>query len=102
MTMDTRASTTGTAVTRSAPNTTIMMIAVFWGFAMGQLVMFQQMGFGLAVAVFLDATIVRSVLVPASMRLLGNLNWYLPSALSWLPELRMEAETPAVASSTDD
>ena len=89
---------TGGQITGAA----LIMIAVFWGFAMGQLVMFQQMGFGLAVAVFLDATIVRSVLVPASMRLLGNLNWYLPSALSWLPELRMEAETPAVGSSTDD
>ena len=67
------------------------MIAVFAGFAMGQLVMFQQMGFGLAVAIFLDATIVRSVLVPASMKLLGTRNWWLPSALSWLPEISMDS-----------
>jgi RND superfamily putative drug exporter len=42
------------------------------------------------VAVFLDATIVRSILVPSSMKLLGNLNWYLPSWLEWLPKLRVE------------
>ena len=50
----------------------LIMVAVFAGFATGRLVMFQQMGFGLAVAVLLDATIVRSILVPASMRLLGD------------------------------
>jgi RND superfamily putative drug exporter len=63
--------------------------------------MFQQMGFGLAVAVILDATIVRSVLVPASMRLLGARNWYLPGFLEWLPDLRVEggsAQTPEQAS----
>ena len=59
----------------------IIMVTVFSGFACGRLGPFQQMGFGLAVAVFLDATIVRTVLVPASMRLLGDLNWYLPK---WL------------------
>jgi putative drug exporter of the RND superfamily len=48
------------------------------------------MGFGLAVAVFIDATIVRTIIVPASMRLLGNANWYLPSWLSWLPRVRVE------------
>ena len=68
----------------------LIMVAVFAGFASGKLVMMQQMGFGLAVAVFLDATIVRSILVPASMRLLGNLNWYLPTWLHWLPDLRVE------------
>jgi RND superfamily putative drug exporter len=66
------------------------MVAVFSGFASGQLVMFQQMGFGLAVAVLLDATIVRSILVPAAMRLLGDRNWYLPRRLRWLPALRVE------------
>lgn len=49
----------------------------------------------LAVAVLMDATIVRSVLVPASMRLLGTWNWYLPSFLHWLPDLRVEAAGPA-------
>jgi RND superfamily putative drug exporter len=68
----------------------LIMVAVFAGFAMGDLVMLQQMGFGLAVAVFLDATIVRSVLVPASMKLLGDRNWYLPRWLRWLPELHVE------------
>jgi putative drug exporter of the RND superfamily len=69
----------------------LIMVAVFGGFAAGQLVMFQQMGFGLGVAVLLDATIVRSVLVPATMRLLGDRNWYLPRRLEWLPDLRIEA-----------
>lgn len=68
----------------------LIMVAVFTGFAMGEMVMFQQFGFGLAVAVLLDATIVRSVLVPASMALLGNANWYLPSWLGWLPHINVE------------
>ena len=49
--------------------------------------MMQQMGFGLAIAVFMDATIIRSILVPATMRLLGNKNWYLPKWLEWLPKV---------------
>jgi RND superfamily putative drug exporter len=77
---------TGKIITGAAA----IMIAVFIGFAAGQLVMFQQMGFGLAVAVFLDATIVRCVLVPSAMALLGDRNWYLPSWLQWLPDLRVE------------
>ncbi len=67
------------------------MVAVFSGFAMGDLVDLQQVGFGLALAVLLDATIIRSVLVPASMALLGDLNWYLPKWLEWLPDVRVEA-----------
>jgi uncharacterized membrane protein YdfJ with MMPL/SSD domain len=51
------------------------------------------MGFGLAVAVALDATIVRCVLVPATMKLLGNLNWYLPTWLEWLPKVTVEGAT---------
>jgi RND superfamily putative drug exporter len=81
---------TGKIITGAA----LIMVAVFAGFASGQLVMFQQMGFGLAVAVLLDATIVRSILVPASMALLGDRNWYLPRWLTWLPDLRVEG-TPA-------
>ena len=65
----------------------LIMVAVFGGFALGPLSMFQQMGFGLAVAVILDATIVRMVLVPASMELLGDKNWYFPSWLEWLPNI---------------
>ncbi|HEY7031503.1 MAG TPA: MMPL family transporter [Thermomicrobiales bacterium] len=68
----------------------LIMVAVFVAFASGTLVMFQQMGFGLAVAVLLDATVVRSVLVPATMALLGDRNWYLPRWLDWLPDLRVE------------
>ena len=67
-----------------------IMVAVFGGFAMGELVMFQQMGFGLAVAILLDATLVRTVLVPAVMRLLGDANWYLPKALEFLPKVDLE------------
>src|SRR3990170_1073954 len=77
----------------------LIMAGVFGGIAAGQLVMFQQMGFGLAVAVLLDATIVRSILVPAAMQLLGARNWYLPSLLRWLPEMRMERKDGAAASS---
>ena len=69
----------------------LIMVAVFSGFAAGRLSGNQQVGFGLAVAIFLDATIVRSLLVPSSMRLLGKWNWYLPSVLQWLPDLRVEA-----------
>jgi putative drug exporter of the RND superfamily len=67
-----------------------IMIAVFAGFAAGDMAAFQQMGFGLSVAVLLDATIVRSVLVPASMALLGDRNWYLPGWLAWLPRVDVE------------
>ena len=76
----------------------LIMVAVFGGFASGSLVALQQMGFGLAVAVLLDATVVRSVLVPASMTLLGDRNWYLPTWLNWLPSLNIEGiDHPAPA-----
>jgi uncharacterized membrane protein YdfJ with MMPL/SSD domain len=68
----------------------LIIIAVFWGFAMGDLIMFQQMGFGVAVALLIDATIVRSVLVPATMKLLGSWNWWLPRGLAWLPDIGVE------------
>jgi len=76
---------TGRLITGAA----LIMVAVFGGFALGDLVAIQQMGFGLAVAVLIDATIVRSVLVPAAMALLGDRNWYLPAWLRWLPDLRV-------------
>lgn len=78
--------TTGALITGAAA----IMVAVFSGFAMGSLIPLQQMGFGLAVAVALDATIVRTVLVPASMELLGERNWYLPGWLAWIPEVHIE------------
>ena len=56
------------------------------------MIMMQQMGFGLAVAVLIDATVVRAVLVPAAMKLLGEWNWYLPTWLEWLPSLSPEGE----------
>ena len=68
----------------------LIMVAVFAGFASGDLVMFQQMGFGLGVAILVDATIVRVVLMPAVMEMLGNRNWYLPRWLEWLPHLNVE------------
>lgn len=68
----------------------LIMVAVFGGFAAGNLVMFQQMGFGLGVAVLIDATIVRSILVPAGMKIIGKYNWYLPKGLGWLPHLSIE------------
>jgi RND superfamily putative drug exporter len=82
--------TTAAIITGAA----LIMVAVFGGFASGTLVPFQQVGFGLAVAVLLDATIVRSVLVPASMKLLGARNWYLPRWLKWLPNVHVEGAEP--------
>lgn len=80
----------------------LIMVAVFSGFALGDMVPLQQMGFGLAVAVLVDATIIRCVLVPASMRLLGRWNWYLPSCLHWLPEVRLDSAAPANAPGLGD
>jgi MMPL family len=68
----------------------LIILAVFAGFAAGELVVFQQMGFGVAVALLIDATIIRSVLLPATMHLLGRWNWYLPRRLEWLPRIEVE------------
>jgi RND superfamily putative drug exporter len=78
--------TTGGLITGAAA----IMVAVFGGFAAGELTMLQQMGFGLGAAVLIDATLVRSVLVPASMKLLGDRNWYLPTWLQWIPNLSVD------------
>jgi RND superfamily putative drug exporter len=67
-----------------------IIVAVFVGFATGDLVPFQQMGFGVAVSLAIDATLIRSVMLPATMRLLGSWNWYLPRWLEWLPRLAVE------------
>jgi RND superfamily putative drug exporter len=77
----------------------LIIVVVFLGFAMGDLIMFQQMGFGVAVALLIDATIIRSILVPAAMTLLGKWNWYLPSWLHWLPEVHIEGRRAAVPAS---
>ena len=61
------------------------MVAVFAIFGSLSFIMFKQMGVGLAVAVLLDATLIRGVLLPATMKLLGDRNWWLPKRLGWLP-----------------
>jgi putative drug exporter of the RND superfamily len=71
-----------------------IIIVVFSGFASGQLVSFQEMGFGIAVALALDATLVRLLLIPAAMSLLGTRNWYLPHWLEWLPRFSVEGAPP--------
>ena len=79
--------TSGTVTSAAA-----IMVVVFAVFVTLELTIIKQLGFGLAVAVFLDATIVRSVLLPATMRLLGEWNWWLPSWLGWLPHVTIEGE----------
>jgi uncharacterized membrane protein YdfJ with MMPL/SSD domain len=72
----------------------LIIVVVFAGFARGELVMFQQMGFGVAVALLLDATVIRSVVLPSTLSLLEARSWYLPRSLDWLPHL--EAERPPI------
>ena len=84
--------TTGGIITGAA----IIMVAVFSGFAAGRLTSLEQMGFGLALAVLIDATVVRSILVPSTMRLLGDRNWYLPRWLEWLPKVDVEGHAAQV------
>ena len=74
----------------------VVMVAVFAIFASLSMIEFKQMGVGLAVAILLDATLVRAVLLPATMKLLGEHNWYLPKKLNWLP--RVSHGTPAMGS----
>ena len=74
---------TASVVTSAA----VVMVAVFAIFATLGMIDFKMMGVGLAVAVLIDATVVRAVLVPAAMKLLGDWNWYLPSWLTWLPRI---------------
>jgi uncharacterized membrane protein YdfJ with MMPL/SSD domain len=70
----------------------IVMVAVFSMFAMSSELQMQQMGIGLAAAVLIDATIIRGVLLPATMKLLGDWNWWLPRRLGWLPQVTVEPE----------
>jgi uncharacterized membrane protein YdfJ with MMPL/SSD domain len=78
--------TTAGVVTSAA----IVMVFVFSIFGTLSLIMMKQFGVGLAAAVLIDATIVRAVLLPATMKLLGEWNWYLPRWLNWLPEIKVE------------
>jgi len=88
---------TGRIITGAA----LIIVVVFAGFAAGELVMFQQMGFGVGVALLVDATLIRMVVVPAAMALLGRWNWYLPSWLNWLPELHVEGDPETSAPTAD-
>ena len=81
------AETAGTVTSAAA-----IMVVVFLVFMTLRLVIIRELGMGLAVAVFLDATLIRTVLLPATMRLLGEWNWYLPPFLRWLPQIRIEGE----------
>ena len=65
----------------------VVMVFVFGVFALMPIIDMKEMGIGLAAAVLIDATIVRAVLLPATMKLLGDKNWYLPKWLEWLPSL---------------
>jgi RND superfamily putative drug exporter len=78
----------------------LIIVVVFSGFARGQLDMFQQMGFGVAVALLLDATLIRSIVLPTTLSLLGERSWYLPTWLNWLP--RIEVEASEVVPPSDD
>jgi uncharacterized membrane protein YdfJ with MMPL/SSD domain len=76
----------------------LVMVAVFGSFALASDQLAKQIGVGLAVAILIDATIIRAVLLPATMKLLGARNWYLPKHLSWLPKFEHEPQTaPAPA-----
>jgi len=79
------ASTAGTTTAAAA-----VMVAVFAIFAWLPTLDIKQLGVGLAVAVLIDATVIRAVLLPATMRILGEWNWYLPRRLAWLPRVRLE------------
>jgi uncharacterized membrane protein YdfJ with MMPL/SSD domain len=86
--------TTAGVVTSAA----VVMVGVFSIFGTLQFLFLKQFGVGLAIAVLIDATIVRAVLLPATMKLLGDWNWYLPRWLHWMPEVKHEtAPEPAAA-----
>jgi uncharacterized membrane protein YdfJ with MMPL/SSD domain len=83
-------STTAGTVTSAAA----VMVGVFLVFVTLEFLDFKELGLGLAVAVLIDATIIRGVMLPAAMKLLGDWNWYLPSWLEWLPRIGGEDEAP--------
>ncbi len=89
------ATTAGTVTAAAA-----VMVAVFAIFATLSTLEIKQMGVGLAVAVLVDATIVRALLLPAAMKLLGRWNWYLPRWLRWIPDVRREQPGPAPVGET--
>jgi RND superfamily putative drug exporter len=85
--------TTAGVVTSAAA----VMVAVFAIFATLSFLEFKELGVGLAVAILIDATIIRGVLLPATMKLLGERNWYLPRWLEWLPKVGLEGAAPLPA-----
>ena len=84
------ATTAGTVTSAAA-----VMVGVFLVFVTLSFIDFKELGLGLAVAVLIDATIIRGVMLPAAMKLLGDWNWYLPSWLEWLPRIGGEGDAPA-------
>lgn len=74
----------------------LIMIVVFGAFAMGNVLVIKELGVGLAMAVLLDSTIIRVVLVPSSMKLMGHLNWWMPKWLNWIPEIDEGGSLPKV------
>jgi uncharacterized membrane protein YdfJ with MMPL/SSD domain len=86
------------ATARIITGAALIIVAVFCGFAAGELVMFQQMGLGVAVALLVDATVVRVVLMPAALAILGDRAWYLPRWLGRLPKLTIEGPGASPAS----
>jgi len=89
--VETGVSSTARIITGAA----LIIIAVFTGFASGQLVQFQEMGFGVAVALLLDATVIRSVVLPSALVILDRWSWYLPGWLDWLPHVEVEGSGTA-------
>jgi uncharacterized membrane protein YdfJ with MMPL/SSD domain len=83
------ATTAGTVTSAAA-----VMVGVFLVFVTLSFIDFKELGLGLAVAVLIDATIIRGVMLPAAMKLLGDWNWYLPSWLEWLPRIGDEGRAP--------
>jgi uncharacterized membrane protein YdfJ with MMPL/SSD domain len=79
---------------RAITSAALIMVTVFAAFATSRLLPFKEMGFGLAAAVLIDATIVRTILVPAAMKLMGEWNWWMPR---WLDRI-----LPHIALETDD
>ena len=78
-----------------------IMVGVFGAFALSRDVGLQQFGVGLGVAVLIDATLIRTVLLPATMTLLGDTNWYLPRWLDWLPKVSEGSRSPSYSDTAE-
>jgi uncharacterized membrane protein YdfJ with MMPL/SSD domain len=74
----------------------MVMVGAFSVFALLPVIDLEEMGIGLAAAVLIDATIIRAVLLPATMKLVGDTNWYLPTWLQWLPRTEAEGQPPHI------